>query len=97
LRLDVLPDESGFGNVIAVMDRGPGNIINFNGHMDTKKVKELPAARCLIYADGVKRGDVDKPFIAVANSFNEVTPGHIHLRKLGEKSKRESELLEESP
>ncbi|MDD1752594.1 MAG: dihydroxy-acid dehydratase, partial [Methanotrichaceae archaeon] len=56
--------------------------------MDAKKVKELPAAKCLIYADGIKRRDINKPFIAVANSFNEMTPGHIHLHRLGEKVKQ---------
>jgi dihydroxy-acid dehydratase len=56
--------------------------------LDAKNVKELPAARCLIYADGVKRKDIDKPFIAVANSFTEITPGHIHLQQLGEKVKQ---------
>jgi dihydroxy-acid dehydratase len=56
--------------------------------MDAKNVKELPAARCLIYADGVKQNDIDKPFIAVANSFTEITPGHIHLQQLGDKVKQ---------
>lgn len=55
--------------------------------MDPKEVKQLPAAQCLLYADGVKRDDIDKPFIAVANSFNEITPGHIHLQRLGERVK----------
>jgi len=54
---------------------------------DSSQVKNLPAARCLIYADGVKKEEIGKPFIAVANSFNEITPGHIHLQKLGEKVK----------
>jgi len=56
--------------------------------MDAEEVKELPAAKCLLYADGLKREDISKPFIAVANSFNEVTPGHIHLQRLGEKVKQ---------
>ncbi len=56
--------------------------------MNSRKVKELPAARCLIYADGVKREDIGKPFIALANSFNEITPGHIHLQRLGEQAKQ---------
>ena len=56
--------------------------------MDVKKVKELPAAKCLLYADGLKREEMGKPFIAVANSSNEVTPGHIHLRRLGESVKQ---------
>ena len=56
--------------------------------LDVKDIKELPAARCLIYADGVKRKDVSKHFVAVANSFNEITPGHIHLQRLGERVKQ---------
>lgn len=38
LGLDVSQDSS--GNVIAVMDKGSGRTINFNGHMDTKQVPE---------------------------------------------------------
>jgi dihydroxy-acid dehydratase len=56
--------------------------------MRTKSVKQLPAARCLLYADGVKKEEMDRPFIAVANSFNEVTPGHIHLLRLGDRVKQ---------
>jgi dihydroxy-acid dehydratase len=55
--------------------------------MKAKEVKELPAARCLLYADGIVAEDMDKPFIAVVNSFNEITPGHIHLQRLGNQVK----------
>ena len=55
--------------------------------MKANEVKELPAARCLLYADGIDEKDIDRPFIAVVNSFNEITPGHIHLQKLGQKVK----------
>jgi dihydroxy-acid dehydratase len=55
--------------------------------MNTKQVKDLPAARCLLYADGIPESEMEKPFIAVVNSFNEVNPGHIHLQKLGAKVK----------
>jgi dihydroxy-acid dehydratase len=55
--------------------------------MKATEVKELPAARCLLYADGLDEKDIDRPFIAVVNSFNEITPGHIHLQTLGEKVK----------
>jgi dihydroxyacid dehydratase/phosphogluconate dehydratase len=41
--------------------------------MNTTDVKELPAARCLLYADGIAEKDIDRPFIAVVNSFNEIT------------------------
>jgi dihydroxy-acid dehydratase len=55
--------------------------------MKATEVKELPAARCLLYADGLDEKDIDRPFIAVVNSFNEITPGHIHLQTLGQKVK----------
>ncbi len=55
--------------------------------MKATEVKELPAARCLLYADGLDEKDIDRPFIAVVNSFNEITPGHIHLQTLGLKVK----------
>ena len=55
--------------------------------MKANEVKELPAARCLLYADGIDEKDIDRPFIAVVNSFNEINPGHIHLQKLGQKVK----------
>jgi dihydroxy-acid dehydratase len=55
--------------------------------MKATEVKELPAARCLLYADGIDEKDIDRPFIAVVNSFNEITPGHIHLQTLGQKVK----------
>lgn len=38
--------------------------------------------RSLLMATGVKRSDFGKPFIGVANSFNTVIPGHIHLNEL---------------
>ncbi|MBN2067979.1 MAG: dihydroxy-acid dehydratase [Candidatus Diapherotrites archaeon] len=56
--------------------------------MKPEEIKKLPAAASLLYADGLKQDDMKKPFIAVANSFNEITPGHIHLNKLGEAVKK---------
>jgi dihydroxy-acid dehydratase len=56
--------------------------------MKPSEIKHLPATEALLYADGLKAEEVDKPFIAVANSFNEITPGHIHLNKLAEHVKR---------
>jgi dihydroxy-acid dehydratase len=40
--------------------------------------------RGLLHACGVKAEDVNKPFIAVANSFCEIVPGHVHLNKVAE-------------
>ncbi len=33
--------------------------------------------------------DIEKPFIAICNSYNEVIPGHVHLNKVGELVKEE--------
>jgi len=38
--------------------------------------------RSLLYALGVNPEDMDKPFIGVVNSFNEIVPGHKHLAQL---------------
>ncbi|MGP8337044.1 MAG: dihydroxy-acid dehydratase [Methanosarcinaceae archaeon] len=38
--------------------------------------------RSLLKATGVTDSEMDKPFIAVVNSWNEIIPGHIHLDKL---------------
>ncbi len=45
------------------------------------------AHRALLYALGLTRDDLAKPLIAVVNSWNEIVPGHIHLRSLGERVK----------
>lgn len=39
-------------------------------------------ARSLLRADGLCDEDFEKPFIGIANSWNEVVPGHIHLNEL---------------
>lgn len=56
--------------------------------MNPEEVKKLPAARSLLHADGLTEEQINKPLVAVVNSFNEITPGHIHLNKLGEKVKQ---------
>jgi dihydroxy-acid dehydratase len=35
-------------------------------------------------ADGLTDADIERPFVAIANSYNNVVPGHLHLRELGE-------------
>jgi dihydroxy-acid dehydratase len=44
--------------------------------------------RSLLKACGVTRKDMAKPFIAVVNSWTEIVPGHIHLRKLSSAVKK---------
>jgi dihydroxy-acid dehydratase len=43
----------------------------------------MAGARSLWRATGMKDGDFDKPIIAIANSFTQFVPGHVHLRNLG--------------
>ncbi|MCL1142705.1 dihydroxy-acid dehydratase [Shewanella gaetbuli] len=45
--------------------------------------KTASAARSLWKAGGVKDQDFGKPVIAVANSFTEFVPGHVHLQEVG--------------
>ncbi len=45
------------------------------------------AHRALLYALGLTRDDLTKPLIAVVNSWNEIVPGHIHLRSLSARVK----------
>jgi len=47
-----------------------------------KKGFERAPHRSLLKACGLKEEDFGKPFIAVANSFSEVVPGHVHLDKV---------------
>jgi len=44
--------------------------------------------RGLLRACGLKDADINKPFIAIANSFCEVVPGHVHLNKVAERVKQ---------
>ncbi len=60
-----------------------------NGHRpmrsDTiKKGIERAPHRALLRATGVKEEDFAKPFIAIANSYVDIIPGHVHLDKFGE-------------
>jgi len=49
-----------------------------------KKGYERAPHRSLMYATGVQPEDIDKPFIAVCNSYTNIVPGHCHLNKVGE-------------
>ncbi len=44
--------------------------------------------RALLKAVGVTDADMDKPFIGIANAWNEIVPGHKHLRDLAENIKQ---------
>jgi dihydroxy-acid dehydratase len=48
-----------------------------------KKGFERAPHRALLRATGVKEADFGKPFIAVANSYVDIVPGHVHLQAFG--------------
>lgn len=45
--------------------------------------RKMAGARALWRATGMTDGDFGKPIIAVANSFTQFVPGHVHLRNMG--------------
>ena len=49
-----------------------------------KKGFQRAPHRALLHACGVSDADINKPFIAVANSFCEIVPGHVHLNKVAQ-------------
>ena len=49
-----------------------------------KKGIDKAPARSLLRADGLDDPDFEKPFIGIANSWNDIVPGHIHLNELVE-------------
>jgi dihydroxy-acid dehydratase len=46
--------------------------------------RNMAGARALLRATGVAREDIGRPIVAVANSFTEFVPGHVHLREVGQ-------------
>ena len=53
--------------------------------------RNMAGARALWRATGMKDEDFGKPIIAVANSFTQFVPGHVHLKDLGQLVAREIE------
>ncbi|MEJ2744712.1 MAG: dihydroxy-acid dehydratase [bacterium] len=51
-------------------------------HEATTKVIERMPHRALLFATGVGRGDLSKPVIGVATAWNDLIPGHVHMRSL---------------
>ncbi|AQS86964.1 dihydroxy-acid dehydratase [Neoasaia chiangmaiensis NBRC 101099] len=45
--------------------------------------RNMAGARALWRATGMTDGDFGKPIIAVANSFTQFVPGHVHLKDMG--------------
>ncbi len=53
-----------------------------------KKGIEKAPHRSLLKALGLNDKEIEKPFIGIVNSFNEIVPGHTHLREIAEAVKR---------
>ncbi len=53
--------------------------------------RNMAGARGLWRATGMKDEDFGKPIIAIANSFTQFVPGHVHLKDLGQLVAREVE------
>ena len=54
-----------------------------------KKGIEAAPARSLLYATGQVKNiqDMNKPFIAICNSYIDIVPGHVHLQELADIAK----------
>ena len=53
----------------------------------------MAGARALWVANGMKKEQMGKPIIAIANSFTQFVPGHVHLHEAGQIIKKEIEKL----
>lgn len=53
--------------------------------------RNMAGARALWRATGMQSADFEKPIIAIANSFTQFVPGHVHLQNLGQLVCREIE------
>ncbi len=53
--------------------------------------RNMAGARALWRATGMTDSDFGKPIIAIANSFTQFVPGHVHLHNLGQMVAREIE------
>jgi dihydroxy-acid dehydratase len=57
----------------------------------TTQGRNMAGARALWRATGMQDGDFEKPIIAIANSFTQFVPGHVHLKDMGQLVAREIE------
>lgn len=64
----------------------------YRSHTSTKG-RNMAGARALWRATGMKDDDFSKPIIAIANSFTQFVPGHVHLKDMGQLVAREIEKV----
>ena len=46
--------------------------------------RNMAGARALWRATGMTESDFGKPIVAIANSFTQFVPGHVHLKDMGQ-------------
>src|SRR6187399_1552353 len=49
--------------------------------------RQMAGARSLWRATGMRDADFEKPIVAIANSFTQFVPGHVHLHDVGQRVK----------
>ncbi|MCK5803862.1 MAG: dihydroxy-acid dehydratase [Lentisphaeria bacterium] len=54
----------------------------------TTEGRKMAGARALWRANGMRQEDFGKPIIAIANSFTQFVPGHVHLHSYGQMVKK---------
>jgi dihydroxy-acid dehydratase len=59
----------------------------------TTQGRRMAGARSLWRANGMQESQFGKPIIAIANSFTQLVPGHVHLHETGQLVKKEIEKL----
>ena len=59
----------------------------------TTQGRLMAGARSLWRANGMKEEHFGRPIIAIANSFTQLVPGHVHLHEIGQHVKKEIEAL----
>ena len=55
--------------------------------------RNMAGARALWRATGMRDDDFHKPIVAIANSFTQFVPGHVHLKDMGQLVAREIERV----
>jgi dihydroxy-acid dehydratase len=50
--------------------------------------RRMAGARALWRANGLKDSQIGRPIIAIANSFTQLVPGHVHLHDIGQQVKK---------
>ncbi len=55
--------------------------------------RRMAGARALWRANGIKEEQFGRPIIAIANSFTQFVPGHVHLHEAGQRAKKVIESM----